>query len=90
MSLGVEVPPLPRNPSRALGRIASAIWLAVAVPFAYAASLYWAWPAGVFADWRGWVFTCASVVCVLMATVVPRPYRVAICGTRLHGWGRNV
>lgn len=87
MSLGVDVPPVRRAPSRAVVRIATAIWLAVAVPFAYLAGLYWNWPVSVFTDWRGWVFAAAALACVLLATLVPPRYRVAIVGTRLHGWG---
>lgn len=87
MSLGVDVPAMKREPSRAMVRIATAIWIAVAVPFGYLAGLYWNWPASVFSDWRGWVFAAAAVACVLLATVVPARYRVAIVGTRVSGWG---
>ena len=50
--------------------------------------LYWPqldvdWPTSVFADWRGWIFALTSLGGVLMATVVPPRYRVAIVGTRL-------
>jgi hypothetical protein len=86
--LGVSVPPLMRAPSRAFSVIASAIWIVVSLPFFYLAYLYWNWPQSVFIDWRGWVFGSVAVACILMATIVPPRYRVAVVGTKLRGWGR--
>lgn len=89
--LGVMVPPPARNPPRSHAMIASAIWLAVSAPFFYLAYLYSGWPAAAwFVSWRGWVFAAVAVACVLMATVVPARYRIAIVGTRLRGWGRGI
>lgn len=86
-NLGVEVPPRMRQPPRSYALLASALWLAVSLPFFYLACLYGNWPKSVFADWRGWVFADVAIVCVLMAVVVPARYRIAVVGTRLHGWG---
>lgn len=88
--LGVRVPPLMKEPPRAFAVIASAIWTVVSLPFFYLASLYWNWPESVFVEWRGWVFGLVASVCVLMATIVPPRYRVAIVGTKVRGWGRLV
>ena len=82
-TFGVDVPPTTREPSRAYTVLASAVWLAVALPFGYLGIAYWNWPTSVFADWRGWIFALTSLGCVLMATVVPPRYRVAIVGTKL-------
>jgi hypothetical protein len=86
-NLGVEIPPQMRKPQRKYALLASAIWLAVSLPFFYLAYLYGNWPESVFIDWRGWVFALVAIACVLMATVVPPRYRIAIVGTQLHGWG---
>lgn len=88
--LGVKVPPLMKEPPRAYALIASGLWAAVSLPFFFLAYLYWNWPESVFADWRGWVFGLVAVACVLMATIVPARYRVAIVGTKLRGWGRLI
>jgi hypothetical protein len=88
--LGVNVPSPMREPPRAYARIASAIWLAVSVPFFVLASLYWNWPQSVFVSWRGWVFAAVAVVCVLMATFAPPRWRIAIVGTKLRWWGRSI
>jgi hypothetical protein len=87
-NLGVKVPPLMRDPPRAYALVASVIWLAVSAPFIYLAYLYRNWPGSVFADWRGWIFALAALACVLMATVVPPKYRIAVVGTQLRGWRR--
>jgi hypothetical protein len=86
--LGIDIPPLPREPSRAHAFIASGIWLIVSLPFFYLASPYWSWPASVFSGWRGWVFGIVATACVLMAVVVPPRHRVAIVGTRVRAWAR--
>jgi hypothetical protein len=86
--LGVEVPPLPRNPPRVLALIASAIWLLVSLPFFYLAYLYWNWPQSLFSHWRGWIFAAAALACIAMATLVPPRYRIAVAGTRLRAWAR--
>ncbi len=86
--LGVNVPSAMRDPPRAYARIASAIWLAVSAPFFVLASLYWNWPLSVFMSWRGWVFAAVAVACVLMATVAPPRWRIAIVGTKVRWWGR--
>jgi hypothetical protein len=88
--LGVNVPPPLAEPPRAYVRIASAIWLCVSLLFFTLASLYWNWPQSVFAQWRGWVFAAVAASCVLMATVVPPRYRLAIVGTRVRWWGRSL
>lgn len=88
VKLGVVVPPMMRNPPRAYALIASAIWLAVSLPFLYLAHLSWNWPESVFADWRGWVYSSLAVACLLMATVVPPRYRITVVGTGLRGWRR--
>jgi len=86
--LGIEIPPPMRAPSRAQAFVASAIWLLASLPFFYLASLYWSWPAGLFTQWRGWVFSLVALACLLAATVVPPRYRVAIVGTKVIAWGR--
>jgi hypothetical protein len=83
--LGVRVPPLMSEPPRVYAALASAIWILVSLPFTYLAYLYWNWPESVFAEWRGWIFGSVALACVLMATVVPPRYRVAIVGTKLRG-----
>jgi hypothetical protein len=88
--LGVNVPTPMRDPPRRYARIASVIWLAVSVPFFVLAYLYWNWPQSMFVSWRGWVFAAVAVACVLMATVAPPRWRIAVVGTRLRGWGRLV
>ena len=70
------------NPPRSFAIIASVIWIAVALPFFYLAYLHRNWPAGWFVDWRGWVFFPVAILAVLMATVVPPRYRIAIVATR--------
>ncbi len=78
------------NPPRSFAIIASVIWIVVAVPFFYLAYLHRNRPASWFVDWRGWVFFTVAVLAVLMATVVPPRYRIAIVATRLRGWGRLI
>jgi hypothetical protein len=68
--------------------LASVIWLLVSLPFFYLAFLYWYWLQSVFANWRGWIFAACASACVLVATVVPPRYRLAIVGTRVRGWNR--
>jgi hypothetical protein len=87
-NLGVKVPQLVGKPPRSHTIIATLIWTMVAPPFLYLASLYWNWPASVFSQWRGWVFALAALACLLMATIAPTKYRVAIVGTRVRAWGR--
>jgi len=84
--IGVTVPPLIREPTRAQAAIGSGVWFVVSLPFGYLASLYWNWPASVFLQWRGWVFAAAALACLVMATVVPVKFRLAILGTRVRGW----
>jgi hypothetical protein len=88
--LGVNVPASMRDPPRLYARIASAIWLAAAVPFFVLAYLHSNWPQSMFVSWRGWIFAAVGVACVLMATVAPPRWRIAVVGTRLRGWGRLV
>lgn len=88
--LGVEVPPRVGNPPRTHAILASAIWLAVSLPFCYLAYLYRDWPTSFFVSWRGWVFALVALACVLMATIVPARYRISIVGTRLRWWGRQI
>ncbi len=82
----VKVPPLIREPTRAHAVVGSLVWVAVSLPFCYLASLYWNWPEAVFVNWRGWIFALAALACLLMATVVPVKYRLAILGTRVLAW----
>ncbi len=88
VKLGVVVPPLMRDPPRVYALIASAIWLAVSLPFFFLSYLYWNWPDSVFTDWRGWVYSFAAMACVLMATIVPPRYRIALVGSKLRRWRR--
>jgi hypothetical protein len=85
-NLGVTVPPLVGKPPRSHTVIATFIWTMVALPFLYLASLYWNWPASVFSQWRGWVFGLTALACLLIATIAPTKYRVAIVGTRVRAW----
>ena len=85
--LGIDVPALGREPPRSYARVASAIWLGLAVPFFVLAWLHADWRHAPFAQWRGWVFGAAALGCVLMATVVPPRYRLALVGTRVRAWG---
>jgi hypothetical protein len=87
-NLGVRIPPLVGKPPRSHTLIATFIWAMVALPFLYLASLYWNWPASVFSQWRGWVFALTGLACVLMATIAPAKYCVAIAGTRVRAWAR--
>ncbi len=88
--LGVDVPPPLTAPTRAQARLASAIWCCVSLPFFYLSAVYWNWPQSVFVQWRGWVFAAAAAGCVLVATVVPPRYRLAIVGARVRWWGRSL
>ena len=88
--LGVNVPAPMRDPPRLYARIASVIWLAVSMLFFVLAYLYWNWPQSMFVSWRGWVFAAVALACVLMATVAPPQWRIAVLGTRVRGWARLV
>jgi hypothetical protein len=85
-NLGITIPSLAGNPPRSHTLIATFIRAMVALPFLYLASLYWNWLASVFSQWRGWVFAPAALACLLMATIAPAKYCVAIVGTRLRAW----
>ena len=89
-NLGVEVSEPMRSPPRSYALIASAIWLAASLPFLYLSYLYSNWPSELFISWRGWVFATVAIACVLMATVVPPRYRLAIAGTKVRWWGRSI
>lgn len=85
--LGVKVSDPMKRPPRSYAIVASTVWLVVSLPFFYLSYLYWNGPVEFFTHWRGWVFAAVAVACVLMATVVPPRYRLAILGTKLRGWG---
>lgn len=87
-NLGVDVDSSITPPSRALAMLASAIWLAVSVPFFYAAYLYSTWPPTGLANWRGWIFAAVAAGCAVTAILVPPRYRVAIAGTKVRWWAR--
>lgn len=87
-NLGIKVAPLAFKPPRSHAAIAAFIWAMVGLPFWYLASLYWNWPASVFSQRRGWVFALAALACLLMATIAPAKYCVAIAGTRVRAWAR--
>ena len=86
--LGVEVPTLMSEPPRIYSILASIIWIIVSLPFFYLAYQYRNWPDSVFVNWRGWIFAATACCCILMATVVPARYRIAIVGTRLRTWNK--
>jgi hypothetical protein len=76
-------------PAPALAHLASALWLALALPFALLALLYWqGWPAG-FGSWRGTASAVVAGGCVLMAIVAPARLRVRMIGLQHRWWGRH-
>jgi uncharacterized membrane protein YbhN (UPF0104 family) len=82
-ALGVELPPPLRAPPRSLARLASAIWLAVALPFVLLAVLDGALPdPRAAASWRGLAALAVVAGCALLAFAVPPRWRIAWAGLR--------
>ena len=82
-ALGVELPPPLRAPPRSLARLASAIWLAVALPFAVLAALDGALPDPRAAtSWRGLAALAVVVGCAALAFAVPPRWRIGLAGLR--------
>ena len=87
-NFGVDVPKPVEPPTRAFTIIASAIWLAVSVPFFYLAHLYTNWPLLGLENWRACIFAIVATGCVVVAIVIPPRYRMALTGTNVRWWAR--
>ncbi len=88
IDLGVEVPPLAGKPPRSHTVIATFIWVMVALPFLYLAlPSIGTGPRRYFPNGAAGYFGLTALACLLIATIAPTKYRVAIVGARVRAWG---